>query len=147
MTDIIYGGAGNDNLRGNGGQDTIHGEEGNDTLIGGQGNDELFGGADDDFLDGRAGNDLLSGGAGEDRLRGAAGSDIFVFETDHEQVTILDFQDDEDQLDLSSYGFLNIDQAIANMEQVELNVIFMAGDDELTINNITISQLQDDILI
>jgi Ca2+-binding RTX toxin-like protein len=63
---IIYAGAGNDEVRGLGS---------NDTIWGGTGNDRLFGGDGDDKLNGEAGDDLLNGGAGADVLDGGEGTD------------------------------------------------------------------------
>ncbi|WP_306252818.1 hypothetical protein [Parvularcula sp. IMCC14364] len=147
LTDTIFGGDGNDELRGNGGRDTIHGDAGNDLIVGGQGDDTLFGGVDDDVLDGRAGNDILSGGSGSDTLTGKVGSDTFVFEAGHEQVEVTDFKDDVDTLDLSSYGFSNVSEATALMSEVDGDVLFVSGGDTLTLRNITIVALQDDIAI
>ncbi len=63
---IIYAGAGNDEVRGLGS---------NDTIWGGTGNDRLFGGDGNDRLNGESGNDLLNGGAGADVLDGGEGTD------------------------------------------------------------------------
>ena len=59
---ILYGGAGNDNMKAGRGRAA-------DILIGGDGNDTLVGGA---------GRDLLIGGAGADRIVGDAGGDILI---------------------------------------------------------------------
>ncbi|MCI5045284.1 MAG: hypothetical protein MRY72_11360, partial [Aquisalinus sp.] len=147
LRDVIFGGSGDDTLRGNGGQDELFGEKGNDRLVGGQGNDFLFGGDDNDFLDGRAGDDVLNGGSGEDILRGSKGADTFIFEAGHEIADIVDFQNNEDLLDLTSYGFETLDEAISNMEQDGFDVIFAVGSDRLTVSSITVGELQDDILI
>ena len=66
LSDIIYGGAGDDNITGYGGADKIYGESGNDTLNGGSENDTLDGGDGNDVLDGDYGADILIGGAGDD---------------------------------------------------------------------------------
>ena len=55
--DVLFGGAGNDNLRGD--------EGGNFN----QGNDVLYGGDGDDRFKGGAGNDFVDGGNGFDRMR------------------------------------------------------------------------------
>ncbi|MCI5043938.1 MAG: hypothetical protein MRY72_04515 [Aquisalinus sp.] len=147
LSDTIFGGDGNDVLRGNGGSDTINGEAGNDTLVGGAGNDVLSGGEGDDFLDGRRGDDILSGGAGNDILLGKDGTDTFIFATGHEQVQVLDFQDGQDVLDLTAFGFADISEATTLMTEVNGDVVFSLDTDSLIVNSITIALLQDDIAI
>lgn len=75
--DIVFGGAGNDNLRGDAGADLLYGGAGNDILSGGVGDDILIGGAGNDTLYGGVGNDILSGGDGADKffLEANAGND------------------------------------------------------------------------
>jgi hypothetical protein len=48
-------------------------------LDGGAGNDELLGGAARDLLSGGVGNDVMNGGDGNDVMSGGAGNDLFVF--------------------------------------------------------------------
>jgi len=82
---LMYGGAGNDQLRGGSGQDELHGGPGNDTICGGDGVDKIYGDGDDDVLsgdngndeiiDGGAGNDAITGGPGGDTIKGGAGDD------------------------------------------------------------------------
>lgn len=82
--DVLDGKTGNDTLHGGGGRDVLYGGEGNDYLygdggidflFGGNGNDYMDGGADDDHLEGGIGNDTLLGGAGDDELMGGADAD------------------------------------------------------------------------
>ena len=84
LMDVLWGGAGDDNIDGQGGPDSIMGGDGDDTLDGGAGDDEIDGGAGDDSimggdsadkLQGGAGDDVLMGGAGDDTLEGGAGTD------------------------------------------------------------------------
>jgi Ca2+-binding RTX toxin-like protein len=95
--DIIYGGAGNDELDGHG---LVDGGAGNDhvsgvgTLYGGAGDDqlvgwsefsfrtrnELDGGDSDDILTGHHGHDLLRGGDGDDVLDGGGASAEYGYE-------------------------------------------------------------------
>ena len=82
-------GAGNDNLNGGAGDDSLNGGSGNDILLGGDGTDQLFGGDGSDYLDGGDGRDTLFGGIGDTVFGGAAG-------------------DDNDVLNLESYGWSNI---------------------------------------
>jgi Ca2+-binding RTX toxin-like protein len=72
-TDLLFGGAGNDQL---------FGLDDADTLDGGIGDDTLDGGIDNDLLIGGAGNDLLTGGQGDD---------IFVYNPGDGADTITDF--------------------------------------------------------
>ena len=84
LMDVLWGGAGDDDIDGQGGPDSIMGGDGDDTLEGGAGDDEIDGGAGDDSimggdsadkLQGGAGDDVLTGGAGDDTLEGGAGTD------------------------------------------------------------------------
>lgn len=86
LRDVIYGGAGHDNLDGGYGNDLIYGGTGNDTMEGGFGVDDLIGQSGDDVLSGAAwsdvihggpGADFLNGGFGYDRLNGGTGADRF----------------------------------------------------------------------
>ncbi|WP_281029315.1 calcium-binding protein [Paracoccus versutus] len=103
--DSLFGDLGDDLLDGGPGNDDVFGGEGNDTLIGGAGHDSLFGGAGDDLLQGGDGSDTLAGGAGSDTLVGGLGADVFVFsaaeDLDGSIDVILDFQSNEDRIDLS----------------------------------------------
>ena len=120
--DVIYAGAGNDDVWGGRGDDVLHGEAGDDDLFGNGDNDILFGGAgkdlligdgtdvagdteanmgddyldggaDDDGLAGGAGNDILIGGTGNDILRGGAGQDIYIFNKGDGVDTVIDTKD------------------------------------------------------
>ena len=59
--DILYGGAGNDELQGDGGQDILEGGSGNDLLLGGNGNDIYMIAPGDgiDFISDMQGNNTL----------------------------------------------------------------------------------------
>ncbi|MBK1791225.1 cadherin-like domain-containing protein [Persicirhabdus sediminis] len=60
----------------------------------------ILGGSEDDDLSGGAADDILNGGKGEDRLSGGGGIDLFMV-TDLGLETIVDFDFDQDVLDLS----------------------------------------------
>jgi hypothetical protein len=63
------GGTGDDRLRGElGRNDLLYGGAGDDDLWGRSGNDTLRGGADNDWLNGQEGTDLLIGGTGKDHF-------------------------------------------------------------------------------
>ena len=86
LRDVIYGGAGHDDVDAGHGNDLVYGGSGDDTLEGGFGVDDLIGQAGDDVLSGGAwsdaifggdGMDFLNGGFGYDRLNGGSGADRF----------------------------------------------------------------------
>ena len=84
--DIIYGGAGDDDLRGEGG------------------NDELYGGAGDDNLYGGNGDDILSGGAGNDDMNGEDGRDIYLYNLGDCLDTIYDGASSKEEGDIIRFG-------------------------------------------
>lgn len=116
--DVLNGGEGNDYLNGEVGNDVVRGGEGDDYLFGGNGNDRLFGdtgsdtivagrgddlvraGTGSDIVRAGTGNDTIYGGSGFDFLRGQEGddwlsggynADRFIFESDHGNDTVSDF--------------------------------------------------------
>jgi hypothetical protein len=116
--DSLSGGSGNDKLYGQQGDDSLSGESGSDYLDGGQGQDYLYGGLGkdilvggdgDDKLFGDEGDDVLIGGSGHDQLTGGSGSDVFVIEGSNSSDTIMDFNVQEDIVDISE--LLNIDNS------------------------------------
>ncbi|MEP4199063.1 MAG: calcium-binding protein [Aliishimia sp.] len=76
-----YGG--DDRIFTYGGQDRVSTEEGNDYIHAGNGDDRIWAGA---------GNDHILGGFGDDTITGGSGRDTFVFQTDHGNDRIIDFQ-------------------------------------------------------
>ncbi|MCE8535830.1 M10 family metallopeptidase C-terminal domain-containing protein, partial [Ruegeria pomeroyi] len=66
LRDIIYAGAGHDNIDAGAGNDLVYGQAGNDTIAGGFGVDELQGQEGDDVITGSAYSDLVFGGDGND---------------------------------------------------------------------------------
>jgi len=105
--DRLFGNADNDRLNGGDGDDLLKGGKARDKLYGDEGDDRLFGGGYKDKLYGGDGEDRLVGGSGKDELTGGADADTFVFRriSDSENTadfdTILDFQVNEDIIDLS----------------------------------------------
>ena len=77
---------------------------GNDTIYGGEGDDEIYGGDGCDLLMGEEGDDTLDGGADADVLVGGSGDDTFVFQADHGNDTIKDFEDGNDTIDLTAFS-------------------------------------------
>ena len=74
VKDVLWGGAGDDDIDGQAGPDKIMGGDGDDTLEGGAGNDEIEGGAGDDDIMGGDGADMIEGGAGTDTIDGGGGA-------------------------------------------------------------------------
>lgn len=165
-SDRVQGGAGADMIEAGRGNDIANGQDGDDTLNGGWGNDKLYGAAGDDVLIGNRGEDLLWGGNGNDELRGGSGSDwleggrgndmliggsaadVFVFMRGGDSDVILDFTDDVDVLDLSTYGFATAQQALAMAGKVGADVVFAFGNDDfLTVENMTIEALSNDLIL
>jgi hypothetical protein len=108
--DLIIGFEGNDKLHGRNGDDDLYGAEGRDTLKGGRGDDNLDGGADRDLLKGGRGEDVLTGGGGNDEMLGGKGADIFIFARGSGHDQVYDFDARFDKLDVSDYGFRNIEE-------------------------------------
>ncbi|NEO88706.1 MAG: calcium-binding protein, partial [Spirulina sp. SIO3F2] len=100
---------GNDKIRGEDGNDSLSGDAGRDYIHGGDGSDAINGGADADKLVGGRGTDVIQGGAGDDHIWGGNwsgdnASDTFVFAAGSGKDIIHDFETDQDQIDLTSYG-------------------------------------------
>ncbi|WP_299728115.1 calcium-binding protein [uncultured Tateyamaria sp.] len=137
--DRLFGGAGDDQLVGGSGNDGHFGEQGNDTAWGGSGNDRFFGGAGNDILMGESGDDSLFGGAGFDTLVGGTGDDLmagdfnadrFVFETDHGNDTIRDFDANNafELMDFSNLSaFDTVNSVLAVSQQVGSDVLITTG--------------------
>ena len=88
VMDVLWGGAGDDDIDGEGGPDSIMGGDGDDTLKGGAGNDTIDGGAGDDSIMGGEGDDTLAGGAGTDTIDGGMGTNTLSFASFTEGVTV-----------------------------------------------------------
>ena len=124
----VLAGAGDDVVTGSAGDDTLDGGEGDDVILGGRGNDVLIGGE---------GDDVLIGGLGDDTYVDVDG-------------TIQGFTagaGTDDRLDLRSLG-LGFDALMAMASDVDGDVVFDFGDDELTRANLSVAQLhQDDFIL
>ena len=81
ITNVIYGGDGNDNLSGSNGSDILWGDDGNDVVNAGAGNDHIYGGRGDDVLNGGAGNDTyyIEADHGNDIIRDTEGNSKIIF--------------------------------------------------------------------
>ena len=159
--DTLSGGSGNDSLSGGADDDQLFGQGNNDILIGGGGNDLLRGAAGADLLEGGSGDDTLQGGNAADTLIGGTGNDIlnggaqrdaFLFNDGFDSDTITGFEDNIDALffDNALVGAASSGTEVLSTYAVQsgASVIFDFGaGDMLRVNNITISALENDILI
>ncbi len=146
--DGILGGSGKDRSTGDDSANKLVGGGGNDTLVGAKGADLLLGSTGNDTLIGGKGADRLVGGKGNDRLTGGKDADTFVFGNTGGHDRIVDFQNNRDQLDLSNFGFNNVNKALSKATQMNRDTHFdFGGGDTLVIKDITKLELSDDILI
>jgi len=100
----------------------LNGGDGNDLIIGSTGDDVLLGGAGDDILIGNGGHDVFDGGSGAN--------------------VIFNFVAASDQIDLRSLGGgHSADWALAQAHDVDGNVVFNFGDEQVTLMHETVAGL------
>lgn len=129
---------GDDTMLGTNGANTLRSYGGDDKLYGRSGSDKLYGGDGEDFLDG-------GGGSGTDLLYGGADADIFEFDRGEGVDIIKDFENNIDTINLDNFGFTK-EEAFGFADQVGSDVVFDFGSDGmLTIEDVTIGQLQNDV--
>lgn len=178
--DVLIGGEGGDLLNGSAGSDTASyafsqgrvavflngnglangGDATGDTLqsienlIGTARSDSLSGNGRDNRIEGGNGNDWLRGLAGDDVIVGGAGADRFVFRSNSDTDTILDFQNDIDQIELvrsnSLLGNLRDTDAILDTfgSQVGSDVHLRFNSETLLIiENVLLGDLYDDLVL
>jgi len=147
--DQMAGEAGADILIGDGGNDELFGMDGNDYLLGGQGQDTLRGNAGEDTLQGGFGRDILVGGVGDDRLDGGSerdrliggpGTDTFVFRPGNGSDALMDFQQGQDRLDLSRFGFTSFAN-FRSRATLRDDAINFGGGDSLRLLQVEVTQL------
>lgn len=144
--DKLYGRGGKDKLYGDADADKIYGGSGDDTARGGSGKDKIYGENGDDKLYGDSGWDFIEGGRGNDRLYGNSGADTFHFNKGDDKDTIKDFENNRDVIELDNFNFSNVADALAKATQEGDDVVFyFGGGDKLTVEDITIVQLSNDI--
>ncbi len=161
--DTINGGTGNDTMFGGTGDDKILGGDGNDALSGDDGKDYLNAGIGDDNIDGGAGNDKIVGGAGNDVITGGAGddhmwggnwwkdgaNDTFVISAGSGKDMIHDFETNNDQIDLSSYGleFSDVQNLMSDKgwaTEIDLSGLEGASDgDKLILKSVDMDDLDE----
>ncbi|WP_158635555.1 calcium-binding protein [Gemmobacter aquaticus] len=154
--DSLNGGTGNDTLSGADGDDTILGGAGVDSITGGNGNDSIDGGSGSDNINAGAGNDIIAGGIGSDTLNGGdgndtmnggSGSDTFVFQSESDSDVINGFQNNIDTLNVDFGTVDTWEELRALAVQSGDNVVITFEDDDIvTINNMTIANLRDDVI-
>ena len=166
--DEMYGGDGEDFLDGGDGDDVMYGDAGDDVLRGSAGDDVLFGGDGDDRLVGGSGDDVLVSTGGNDVLIGGSGSDIFAILPDSfvfveteggteagvdggRTITITDFTDGEDLLDLT---FLDLsgdslaDAGITVTQRGNSLVLDLDGQGTVVLRNVDIDDFDiEDVIL
>ena len=114
-----------------------------ENIVGSRFNDIIAGDSGDNYLRGFLGDDVINGGAGDDILRGEAGADIFVFEVGTGADVVIDFVDADDFLDFADFGAANV---MNNAVQVGSDVVFTFGSDVITIEDITLTEVADNLI-
>ncbi len=175
--DTLVGGLGEDSFDGGGGSDTVdYSYSRSDTLVidlnadlatfhssgvtetlssienavGSHGDTVLKGDDGDNVLDGHDGDDTLDGGGGDDALIGGEGEDVFVFTPGDGFVIVTDFTPGEDAVDLTAFGFEDID-ALAELvredgDDVVLDLKSLGGP-EVTFLDVDLSETSPDDLL
>ncbi|MGC1505537.1 MAG: hypothetical protein WA782_15510 [Sulfitobacter sp.] len=154
--DRLFGGRGDDMLYGGDGGDGIFGQEGNDTMWGGEGGDRFFGGQGNDIIDGGTENDTIYGGAGFDTIIGGGGNDLmygsfnadeFLFDNNHGNDTIGDFDatSTNEVIDLSRVDGLNrfADVLNASSQSGQDVVINTGGNSSIRLNRVNLDDLDE----
>lgn len=118
-----------------------------ENVVGGRFDDIITGDSGANTLRGFLGDDTLNGGAGDDILRGEAGSDTFVFEAGGDNDVIIDWVDADDMLDLTDFGFANANDALTNAADVNGDVVFNIGTDVIKIEDTTVNEITDNLII
>ena len=119
-----------------------------ESIIGSNFDDTLIGDANDNNLNGLDGDDVFSGGAGSDRFFTGDGNDIVLFSTGDEGVTVVDFEDDVDTLDLSGMGFDDLADALSQFTDFSSfggGTKLVVGADNIWLLGISADDLADDI--
>ncbi|MEM7668902.1 MAG: calcium-binding protein, partial [Pseudomonadota bacterium] len=122
-------------------RDIVPGSIRDDVIRGMGGDDYLSGDRGDDAIDGGAGNDTIFGEHGNDTLVGGAGSDVFwMTRTSHDDV-ILDFNPDEDVIDL---GRARPEASDVSVRQEGTDLIISYFNSELRVVDTEIDDLNEE---
>ncbi len=148
----LYGNDGDDTLKGLKGNDKLFGDGGDDKLVGANGNDRLVGGAGNDELIGGKGKDTMIGAGGDDTMIGNSGADVFIYRSGHGRDTIMKFNDDKDTLRIDDKiwgGGLSKAQVLDRFgsDVVGNAVLDFGGAQKITIQDISISDLENDLVL
>ena len=106
------GGDGNDTLRGSG-NDDVYGKAGDDKLYGTTG-DYLFGGDGNDRLYSTDGTEYMTMYGGHGTSNGDGDFDLFIIGRGDGHITIADFEDGIDKIDLRNLNFDDYDHLLEN---------------------------------
>lgn len=113
-----------ENLTGSAFNDTLYGNKSANVLNGGAGKDRIFGGS---------GDDKISGGQGDDYLSGGAGADDFIFTKNAGRDTVVDFQDNVDDIDLRAFKFASLSVVLSKAVQVGSDVELRLASDSVVV--------------
>jgi serralysin len=164
---MLTGGTGSDTLTGGAGADKLIGGSGTDTasysdakaavranLANSSTNtgdaagdtyssiENLLGSAFNDRLVGNSGVNKITGGRGNDVLTGGGGGDDFYFAKGYGKDTIIDFQNNIDDIDLRSYNFSSINSVLVRSTQVGADVqIKFTSTDIIVLHDFKLSDL------
>ncbi|HEX2560670.1 polysaccharide lyase family 7 protein [Phenylobacterium sp.] len=129
--------------------ENLWGSEYADRFYGNSGANLLAGGKGDDLLSGDTGNDTLIGGVGSDTLMGGGGADLFVFTADDGKDVIQGFsKSGGDKLAFVDVaGIDSVSDVMAAAKVSGSNVVITLGDDVITLQNTTLSSLQDAVFV
>ena len=109
-------------------------------------NGDVVLGAGNDTFDGSNGqlNGELNGGGGDDDLTGGQNADTFVFEQGTDRDTVFEFQLNRDRLDVSDFGFGDVNEFLDNAEDVNGDAVITLneeGTDQIVLVGIDVNQL------
>lgn len=117
-------------------------------VFGSKFDDNITGDSGDNILRGFLGDDIINGGQGNDTLRGEAGADTFVFDFGNGNDVVIDYNDAEDMLDLTDFGFGSVASAMNFASDVSGDVVFDFGAGGMfTIEDTTTAEIMDNIII
>lgn len=146
--DHITGTSGANYIKTYGGDDRVYSGGGDDIVKLGSGDDYVKSGGGADILYGGSGDDRFDAGSGDDIIYGGSGADSFHYDFGEGFDTIKDFEDDIDIIQLDNSGYADIAEAMTHATQVDDDVVLDFGNgDGLTIENATLSQVIDDLLL
>ncbi|MCY0154078.1 VCBS domain-containing protein [Hoeflea alexandrii] len=108
----------------------------NDVLVVGSGGDDILIGNDLD--------NVVNGGAGNDMLTGGLGDDTFVFILGDGVDTVTDFDDGLDLVDVSSFGFVSVDDLIFTQDGTDAVITGLGDGQEIRLDNTLVADLGND---